>query len=103
MSLFPLLDRLTWLTGLGLSVIQDSELEARGTIIAIRNPQRFLIMADVLFAHEWWTVPEEDYQEAYMALKTLAAKDLDPGTKDVSILVGHLCAERGLISRVKFF
>ena len=37
-----------------------------------------------MFPNEWWTLTPEEYAEVLQALKALAAKDLEAGTKDVS-------------------
>jgi len=39
-----------------------------------------------LFPPGWWKKSPEDYAEARAALKSLAQKDLEGGTKDVSFL-----------------
>ncbi len=41
-------------------------------------------MAGSYFPDEWWRLSKPDYDRAMMALKTLACKDVEPGTKDVS-------------------
>jgi len=41
---------------------------------------------DSLFPPGWWKKSPEDYAEARSALKSLAQKDLEAGTKDVSTL-----------------
>ena len=42
-------------------------------------------MAGSFFPDNWWKLAKPDYERAVMAVKTLAAKDLEPGTKDVSV------------------
>ncbi len=73
---------LTWLTGSGLTVIQDSGSERT---IAIRDSFHFA-MAEIIFPNEWWTLPLSEYEEHCVTLKGLTGKDLDVGTKDVSFI-----------------
>ena len=46
-------------------------------------------MASSFFPDFWWRMSPLDYDRSFMALKALAAKDLEPGTKDVSALTFH--------------
>jgi len=44
---------------------------------------------NTMFPACWWKLPKEQYDEARGALKSLAGKDLEPGTKDVSSVQFH--------------
>lgn len=41
-------------------------------------------MTEAIFPAEWWKLSADEYKEAKMSLSALVAKDLDPGTKEVS-------------------
>ncbi len=40
-------------------------------------------MPEVLFPKDWWKLPQDEYNEAKIALKGLIAKDPDSGNAEV--------------------